>query len=278
MPHTLDDLWEMVYENPQAMIYAGGTDVLVKHRSLTPINPFICLENIHELKEIYQQDNLVFIGSCVSHTRLLESRIIQNHFPVLIHALKVLGSPQIRNMGTIGGNICTASPAGDTLPPLHVLGAILEIRSIDSKRFTALKNFIKGPGKNSLQKDEILYGIWINSKQVFNIHHYEKVGQRKALAIAIASLAALLRLSESGIIEDARLAWGSVGPMIVTSEKINRVLVGKPLTEASLKLAVPFISEAVSPIDDIRASAHYRKMVSENLIFRLLQYINHANR
>jgi len=276
MPHTIDDLWEMIYGNQQAMIYAGGTDVLARYRSLTSRN-LTCIEDIHELKEIYQQDNLIFIGSCVTHTRLLESKIIQKHLPVLIHALKVLGSPQIRNMGTIGGNICTASPAGDTLPPLYVLGAILEIRSIDSKRFTALKNFIHGPGKNSLQKDEVLYGIWINTKQDFNIHHYEKVGQRKMLAIAIASLAALLKLSKSGIIEDARLAWGSVGPKIIASEKINKALIGKTLTEASLKLIVPLIREAVSPIDDIRASAHYRKMVSENLIFRLLKYGGHNN-
>ena len=297
LPLTLDDLWETVFEYPQAMLYAGGTDLLVRqkmhnyncnltqnHNAGSPgkissdlcYNPLICLERIQELKEIYKQDGMIFIGSCVSHARLLESALIKRHFPVLIHALKVLGSPQVRNMGTIGGNICTASPAGDTLPPLYVLKAVLEIRSIDSKRFVPLKHFIKNPGETALQEYEILYGIWIKSNQDFNLHHYEKVGQRKALAIAIASLAAVLRLSDAGIIEDARFAWGSAGPKVVYSKKIDRALIGKPLTEESLKSVIPLIREAVSPIDDIRASAQYRRAVSGNLIFRLLQSGNNV--
>ncbi|MCX5808318.1 MAG: xanthine dehydrogenase family protein subunit M [Proteobacteria bacterium] len=237
----------------------------------------ICLERIDELKSIHEADGQIFIGSCVSHTKLMENLLIQKNFPLLIQAVKVLGSPPIRNMGTIGGNICTASPAGDTLPPLHTLGAIVEIRSIDSNRLVPLKGFIKGPGKTALQKSEIVYGVWINTNQDYNVCHYEKVGQRKALAIAIASFAALLKLSESGIIEKALFAWGSVAPVIVTSQEAEKMLIGKPLTAESLKSVVPLVEKAVSPIDDVRASAEYRRMVAGNLLFRLLQYGNHGS-
>ena len=285
IPDHLDEVWDILERDPEAMLYAGGTDLLVRQRALKPLepltprplDPLLCLANIHELKEIYQQGNFVFIGSCVSHTKLMESLLIRKHFPLLIQAVKVLGSPPIRNMGTIGGNICTASPAGDTLPPLYTLGAIVEVRSIDSSRLVPLKGFIKGPGKTALQKSEIVYGVWINTGQDYNVCHYEKVGQRKALAIAIASFTALLKLSGSGIIEKALFAWGSVAPVIVTSQEVEGALIGRPLTAESLKSVVPLVEKAVSPIDDVRASAEYRRMVAGNLLFRLLQYRNHGS-
>jgi len=280
IPDHLDEVWGILERDPEAMLYAGGTDLLVKQRALKPLDalnprslePLICLENIHELREIYQQKNLVFIGSCVSHTKLMENLLIQKHFPLLIQALRVLGSPPIRNMGTIGGNICTASPAGDTLPPLYTLGAVVEIRSIDSSRLMPLQKFVRGPGNIALQKGEILYGLWVATNQGYTVHHYEKVGQRKALAIAIASLSALLSISCTGIIEKARLAWGSVAPTIVTSYAIDEILIGKSFTEETLRMAVPLVEQAISPIDDVRASAEYRRMVAKNLLFRLLQY------
>jgi len=299
IPDHLDEVWDILEREPGASLYAGGTDLLVRLRDSKTLDPLakncnsvlagqastptkppgalVCLENIHELKEIYQQGNLVFIGSCVSHTKLMENPLIQKYFPLLIQAVKVLGSPPVRNMGTIGGNICTASPAGDTLPPLYTLGAVVEIRSIESNRLMPLKGFIKGPGKTALQKSEIVYGVWISTNQDYNVCHYEKVGQRKALAIAIASFAALLKLSESGIIEDVRFAWGSLAPVIVTSQEVERVLIGRPLTVESIRTVVPLVEKAVSPIDDVRASACYRKMVAGNLLFRLLQYGNHGS-
>ena len=293
IPDHVDEVWDILEREPEALLYAGGTDLLVRLRTsktldpstprpLDPLvprppGPLICLDGIHELKEIYQQGNLVFIGSCVSHTKLMENQLIQKYFPLLIQAVKVLGSPPVRNMGTIGGNICTASPAGDTLPPLYTLGAVVETRSIESNRLMPLKGFIKGPGKIALQKSEIVYGVWISTDQDYNVCHYEKVGQRKALAIAIASFAALLKLSESGIVENARLAWGSVAPVIITSQEAEKMLIGKPLTAESLRAVVPLVEKAVSPIDDVRASAEYRKMVAGNLLCRLLQYRNHGS-
>lgn len=280
IPHTLDELWGIIEKEPKAMLYVGGTDLLVKLRAFnfagSPVRRFagslICLEGIGELKNIKETGNAVFIGASATHAQLIANPVIQRAFPVLVKALRTLGSPPIRNMGTIGGNICTASPAGDTLPPLYTLGATVDIRSIDSNMLMPLTNFIRGPGNIALQKGEILYGLWVDTNQGYTIHHYEKVGQRKALAIAIASLSALLSISCTGIIEKARLAWGSVAPTVVTSHAIDEILIGKPLTEETLRMAVPLVEQAISPIDDVRASADYRRKVAGNLLFRLLQY------
>jgi len=271
LPHTPEELWEVLRAEPQAAVYAGGTDLLVKLRQgLVDPSCLVCLERIEELKGVQEFGHEVFIGTCSTHGYLLANPIIRSNFPVLTKALELLGSPPIRNMGTIGGNICTASPAADSLPPLYVLEAEVEIRSKNTSRRMALKEFIKGPGKTSLQPGEIVSGIWVKKAPGYNLHHFEKVGQRKALAISIASLAGLLRASENGVIEEARFAWGSVGPTIITSPEVEKALVGNRLSRPILEMAACLARSAVEPIDDIRASGEYRRLVSGNLMVHLL--------
>ena len=271
LPHTPEELWEVLRAEPQAAVYAGGTDLLVNLRQgLVDPSCLVCLERIEELKGVQEFGHEVFIGACSTHAYLLANPIIRSNFPVLTRALELLGSPPIRNMGTIGGNICTASPAADSLPPLYVLEAEVEIRSKNTSRRMSLKEFILGPGKTSLQSGEIVSGIWVKKAPGYNLHHFEKVGQRKALAISIASLAGLLRASEKGVIEEARFAWGSVGPTIITSPEVEKALVGNRLSRPILEKAACLARSAVDPIDDIRASGEYRRLVSGNLMVRLL--------
>jgi xanthine dehydrogenase FAD-binding subunit len=270
IPKTLNELWQILEEEPRSVFYAGGTDLLVRMRNgLNHPNQMICLERIEELKGIEDRGEEIFIGPCTTFTRLLESPLIMSHFPILINGLKVLGSPPIRNMGTIGGNIITASPAGDTLPPLYVLGAELELRTKDSSRRIPIRDFIKGPGEALVAPGEVLTAIFVRKQRNFNLHHYEKVGQRKALAIAVVSFAALLKISEEGMVEEARLAWGSVAPTVVTSTEIEAMLIGHRLSRQVLEKAGQLARAMVKPIDDIRASADYRRQVSGNLLLRL---------
>jgi len=184
--------------------------------------------------------------------------------------LQTLGSPPIRNMGTIGGNICTASPAGDTLPPLYVLAAEVELHGKAGIRRVPLHQFITGPGQTLLGAGEILTGIRIRKPPGVNHQRFTKVGQRQALACCIASLAALLEISAAGVVEAARLAWGSVGPTVVTSSAAEAALTGAVLSRESLDQAAVFARRDVAPIDDIRASAAYRREVAGNLLLRLL--------
>lgn len=270
LPSCLDELWETLSRYPEAALYAGGTDLLVKMRRGLAVPPsLVCLERIPELRGVEDHGDRVFIGACTTHGSLLAHPLVLEHFPVLAGALRCLGSPPIRNMGTIGGNVVSASPAGDTLPPLYVLGAHLELRSRDSSRQVPVRDFIRGPGTTDLRPGEILAAIWLKKPAPGWIHHFEKIGQRKALAIALASLAALVHVSKEGLIQEARLAWGSVAPTVAASGAVESALVGRPLEEAALAGVFPLIQEALSPIDDVRASAAYRRDVSARLVLRL---------
>ena len=272
LPRTLAELWSYMDGEPEALIYAGGTDLIVKMRvSKTSASPaLICLERLGELRDIRETTTGIRIGATATHTELLRSPLILNQLPVLVQALQTLGSPLIRNMGTIGGNICTASPAGDTLPPLYVLHAEVELCSQNAVRILPLREFITAPGKTKLQKGEILTGVIVKIPEGYNVHHFEKVGQRKSMTCAVASMAALLRLSPAEVIEAARLAWGSVGPTVVTATAVEDALIGEKISPETLATAAERIRQIVTPIDDVRASADYRRSVSGNLLLRLL--------
>ncbi len=273
LPRSLEELWGLLDRESAAALYAGGTDLLVKLRAGLEDPPaLICLERVGELKGVQDELDEVWIGAATTLSTLMEDPIIQRRFQVLRKGLEVLGSPPVRHMGTIGGNIVTASPAGDTLPALYVLGAQLEIRSKDGSRVVAIRDFIVGPGQVLLNRGEILAGIRLRKVQSYAIHHYEKVGRRKSQACAIASMAALLTVSDSGVVEAARLAWGSVGPTVVICREAEAAIEGKPLSMESLKLAIPLVEKAVSPIDDIRADAAYRRTVAGLLLLRLSEY------
>ena len=272
LPRTLTELWSYLDGEPEAQVYAGGTDLLVKmrNRKLSAAPTLICMERLEELREVTENAAGIRIGAVVTHTKLLRHPLISRYLPVLDQALRTLGSPLIRNMGTIGGNICTASPAGDTLPPLYILQADVELHSRNAFRILPIREFITGPGETQLQKREIMTGIRVRKPERYNVHHFEKVGQRKSMACAVASMAAMLRLSPDGIIEAARLAWGSVGPTIVTDATLEDALLGKKLSRETLTDTAQRIKQIVTPIVDVRASADYRRTVSGNLLLRLL--------
>jgi CO/xanthine dehydrogenase FAD-binding subunit len=274
LPRTLEELWEILDKNPGAAIYAGGTDLLVKMRSgLIDPSCLVCLERIGDLQGVRDRGEEVFIGPATKHSHLLEDPLIREHFQVLAKSVSFLASPPIRHMGTIGGNIVTASPAGDTLPALYVLGVEVEIGSLGRSRRLPLRSFIRGPGTVDLQDGEVLTGVWLKKAPHWKIHHYEKIGRRKAQACAIASMAAVLDVSHKGKIEKACLAWGSVGPMVVTSAMAEECITGGSLSLETLRSAVKHVEEAASPIDDVRASGDYRRTVAGALLLRLVEYI-----
>ncbi|MDQ7827132.1 MAG: xanthine dehydrogenase family protein subunit M [Candidatus Eremiobacteraeota bacterium] len=270
IPRSLNQVWDLLDREPGAMLYAGGTDLIPKVRKglLSPPS-LICLERVRALKEVTDGGEEVFLGAGLTHHRVEALPSVQREFPLLAQAVGVLASPPIRHMGTMGGNIVTASPAGDTLPALTVLRAEVELVARERTRRMALADFIKGPGRTALEPGEILRGLWIRKASHFSVHHYEKVGRRKAQAIAVVSMAALL-LMEGDIVKEARFAWGSAGPTVMTSRAVEEVFTGNPLSLEVLKRAALLAESAVKPIDDIRASAAYRREVAGRLLFRLL--------
>ncbi len=273
LPTTLDEVWSIMDREPGAKVYAGGTDLLVQLRhGLISAESLICIERLDEIHGVREDPDEIFIGAGTTHARLLDSDIIREHLPVLAQALETLASQPIRHMGTIGGNIVNASPAGDTLPPLYVLDATLEIRSRGNTRNVPINQFISGAGQIRLGTKELLTGIRIPKPRGFGIHHFEKIGRRKSQACAVASMAALVSLSTDGTVEDIRLAWGSVGPTVVTCPAAENILRGTPLSLQTLEEAASEVRATVAPIDDVRAGADYRRVVAGNLVLRLMQH------
>jgi len=271
LPQTLDELLDLKAQGHA--ILAGGTDLFVHMRN-KKIQPqtLVCLDQLRDkgFREVADTGDEICIGAAATHTQLIQNPLVQQHFPVLIQALDTLGSPQIRNMGTLGGNIMTASPAGDSLPPLYVLDAQVELMGKKGSRRMPLSRFITGPGATSLNPEEILYRIWIPKQPSYDLHHFEKVGHRKSLSIAILSMAALISLTSDRKIRAVRLAWGSLGKTIVTSPETEKRLMGTPMDDpAGFLLAAARIREEVSPISDVRAGADYRRQVAGNLVLRI---------
>jgi len=265
-PESLDELWPLLEDG--AVVMAGGTDYLARRRGKPPA--FVaCLERIEGLRGVSEEAGLIRLGACETHARLLRSPLVRERLTALASALSVLGSPLVRNMGTLGGNIVTASPAGDTLPPLYALDAQVELASRMGTRRVPLAGFISGPGRVGLQPGEIVASVIVSPPDALALQHFEKVGRRKALAISVVSLAAVIRMDGGGVVSDARLALGSVGPAIVRCKRAEALLAGQRMDRETLQAAGQLIREEISPIDDLRASAAYRRDVAGNLLLRL---------
>lgn len=271
-PATLTELFELQQLHPDARFMAGGTDLLVSLRHAPQHErTIIGLERVDELRRIDEQpDNGVSIGAAVTFSSITGNRLLKARYPLLTQAAATVGGPAIRTMASIGGNIVTASPAADSLPALYLLDARLELRSATGNRTVAIDEFVLGPRRTMLQPGEIISRIILPPAATWDLQLFEKIGRRKSLAIAVASLAAMLRLADDGSVLEARFAWGSVGPTVLRCPAAEAVLTGQPLQEAVLHEAAALVREAVSPIDDIRASADYRRTVAGNLLLRLV--------
>ena len=212
LPRGLEEFFAARRDAPRAPLYAGGTDLLVRLRAQGGApEELICLERMAELTAIAEQDDTVFIGAAAPVQAVLDHPLVAERFGVLTQALSQLGSPPIRHMATLGGNLVTASPAGDSLPALYCLGAQVDIRWADGKRRAALGDFILGPGRVDLKAGEVVAGVILPAGPEWTLQHFEKVGKRKALAISVASLAACLRLDGDGLVSLGPFGLGQRG-------------------------------------------------------------------
>jgi xanthine dehydrogenase FAD-binding subunit len=251
-------------------IMAGGTDVMVFHKSRRGVppkfsKPIVFIDHLAELKQISQNHNDLHIGACCTYTELLEHPLIPS---ALKSAIKTIAAPAIRNRGTLGGNICNASPAGDTLPLLYVYNARLRLRSEKGERMVEISDFIQAPRRIQRLPNEMLTEIILPSVLETGTHVvFEKVGNRNADAIAKVSFAGFIRINQERI-DDIRFAFGAVGPTMVRSYDIESLLIGKslPLSVSDITTIVDAFDKMIRPIDDQRSTAVYRKTVALNLL------------
>src|SRR4030065_1577385 len=258
-------------------LLAGGTDFLVNLYKESPrlpdFNYLLDISSIPELKIINSINNFIEIGPLVTHSRLINEPLIKNKFPVLTEAACTIGSTQIRNRGTIGGNIANASPAADLLPPLIALRVEVELTSRKGKRVLPLEEFLAGPYKTKLQANELLTKIKIPLLGDHDYTNFQKIGRRKALSIARLSLALVTKIDKEGIFQDTRVAPGSATPypqsLPVTEGAIN----GKSKASIDLEEIGKIISKEMVFITGERWSTPYKKPTIAVLIKRALKKI-----
>jgi len=247
---------------------AGGTDVFVRLGKATEVPPFlIYLGELAELRAVQMAPAGVEVGAAVTHTEILSSSAVAR-LPILGLALRSIGSPAIRGMGTLGGNLANASPAGDGLVPLYLLETQVNLVGPAGERELRVEEFVLGPGKTALQRGELIRSIFIPFPRDRSHAYFRKVGRRQALIIAVASLGALLWV-EDGAIHEARLALGSVAPTVIRPREVEKALVGRPLQPEALMDLVEPLSVTTRPISDLRASADYRRRVAGGLLLDL---------
>lgn len=271
-PKTKEEALEILQEKKSdACIVAGCSNVLPNIRN-KKINPKLLVDiiNIEQLKGIYRKEDKIFLGPITTINELLYSEIIFKEYNVLTQAAEQFADPLVRNNATIGGNLVTASPAADMAVPLLTLDAIIKIESIRQKREVKLKEFFLGPGKTVLQDDEMIVGIEFEQSDINKNGYFVKLGQRKAMAIAIASLALNLEIKQNKIIQ-IRIVMGSVAPMPIRLTVVEEFLKNKEIKNGLIEEAINKVSEEVNPISDIRASEEYRRYISGILFKRAFE-------
>ncbi len=269
-PRTLEDAWRLLAEAPQARLIAGGTDLLVrlKKRVLAPPGALVSLRSIPELAAIEARGAMLRLGALASAARLASDPEVTAALPALARAAQWLGGAQIRNVATLGGNIANASPAADLVPPLLVYEARVEVRSAKERREVPLSDFFRGPGETCLRPGEILTAVLVPRPAEGARSGYLRKG-RVRMDLALAGVAALVERRDD-VCSRARLAACAVAPVPLRLRRAEAQLEGERLTSEAIERAAAAAAAEVSPIDDVRTSAEYRRVLVQVFVRRLL--------
>ena len=259
-------------------IIAGGTDLLVQYYDrLYEVNGWLDLRYIKELKEVKIYEDKMAIGAMVTHTQLEKSEDIKKYFPVLSLAAADIGSPQIKNRGTIGGNIVNASPAGDLLPPLMAYEAQFRLLSNRGEVVVPAEEFFIGPKETILKPDQLLTQIILPLPHERTYGSWIKIGKRKAVVIATITLALVVKMAEDNkTIKEVRTCLGSVAPTPIEIKEIRKKMVGKKFNQLDFDQSGQIVEDKIAPIDDIRGTREYRKDVAKEIMINALEEIDSA--
>ena len=255
-PKTIHDALGMLCDDPELVPLAGCTDLYVALNFGTlEGRKFLDLWHLERLKKINVKDDVLEIGALATYTDIIRSRTVRKWLPMLIEAARQIGGPQIQNRGTIGGNIANASPAGDSLPVLAAADATVVLRNATEARRVKFTEFYTGYRKSVKRPDELILAVEIPKQN--GAQWFRKVGTRAAQAISKIVIAAVRA-------ESPRIAIGSVAPTVIRARRTEAALAeGKSIDEAARML-----DEDITPIDDVRSTAEYRRIVTANLLRR----------
>ena len=280
-PTSLAQAAEYLQQPGGVTILAGGTDLMPQSQS-GKLKFGRTLMNIHrvpELKGISLEHGAIRIGALATITEIMQSELVRTHLPILVETCDHFASDQIRNAATVGGNVCNASPAGDMLVPLMVLDAVAELASKPNgslaQRSLPLAEFFVGPGKTRRAAAELLTGLRIPLPPQHHFARFFKFGTRPALDISTISIG-IAGVLKQGVLSRARVAFGAVAPTPLRAVRTEQALEGKRLDAATIEAVASVARDEVNPIDDIRASAWYRKELIHNITKRMLDHVAQA--
>jgi xanthine dehydrogenase FAD-binding subunit len=270
---SVQEAIQLLEQNPEARLIAGGTDVLVKlHKGK---GQFAHLVDIHDLAELNfitrnAKGDLV-IGPLSCFTRVAESALIRKHIPILSEALLTIGGPQVRNMATIGGNLCNGVPSADSATPLIALNAVVTIDGRNGRRQMPLEGFFLGPSRVALAPCEILTGITVTRANYEGYGgHFYKYAMRNAMDIATIGCSAVCKVQD-GILADLRLAYGTAAPVPIRCKNAEDAVRGRRLSSALLDDVCEAVKDDVRPRTSWRATRDFRLQIIATLARRVVQ-------
>ncbi|MEO4000527.1 xanthine dehydrogenase small subunit [Mesorhizobium sp. CAU 1732] len=266
VPASVDDLAAVLEAEPHARIVAGSTDVgLWVTKFMREITPAVFIGGLEALRSISENDRVVTIGAGVSYTDA--RRALASDIPALGELIDRIGGDQVRNMGTIGGNIANGSPIGDTPPPLIALGATLTLRKGDARRTIALEDFFVDYGKQDRAPGEFVEAVHVPLPQPGAHFAAYKITKRRDEDIT-AALGAFNLVVRDGVVASIRIAYGGMAATPKRARAVEAALTGKPWTMDTVEAAMARFGEDYAPISDMRASAEYRMLAGRNLLKR----------
>ena len=273
-PRSLEEALEILAQRSEEIRpLAGGTDILVRAKDGAEDRAALFdLTAVAELKGIQEHDGHVWIGAAVTHTEMIRSPVVAKAAPALPAACAVIGGPQIRNRGTLGGNLANASPAADTVPPLYAADAVVEVASISARREVPVGEFFVGPGKSVLARDELILGVRV-PKRAGVRGTFLRLGQRQAQAISKVSVAVAMTFRD-GRPDWVRVALGAVAPTVIRARETEKALLGGGWD--ALQRAKDAVRAEVRPIDDLRSTAAYRREMAAVLLERAVRRVAEA--
>jgi CO/xanthine dehydrogenase FAD-binding subunit len=272
IPKTIQEACDLLWKaEGKAKIIAGGTDLVIGLRNGDQ-SPRVIIDvmKIEELRKIEEKNGTVSIGAAVTHSEIASSSLVKKYGKVLSDAASEIGSPQIRNLGTIGGNIVNASPAADTIPTLMVLNAIGRVASKEGERQAPLYQLFKGPYETNLKPYELLVQVIFPKLPSDVRSSFVRLARRNAMAIARMSVAIILQIDKNRI-EDIRIAVGSVTPTPQRMSEAEAFLKGKSPDEEVLQKASLKVSEMMINRSGIRPTTSYKRPVVEVLFMRAMR-------
>jgi xanthine dehydrogenase small subunit len=265
-PVTIESAVKFKNENENVVIVSGGTDVSVQlNKRMRDPEILMNTGSIAQMDELKIENDTLIAGAKISLSQI--ENLIENRVPEFYKILKVFGSPQIKNAGTIAGNIANASPIADTIPYLFVMDAEIELTGINSTRRVNINNFYKGYKILDLNKDEMITRVFVPLDKADETLKLYKVSKRKDLDISTFTAAILLKEKE-GKIENINIAFGGVGPTVIRMPKTEEFLKGKFFTETNLREAGKIARSEITPISDVRGSKDFRLLLAENILMK----------